>query len=227
MTEAEWLSADDPGLMLDYLENRVSDRKLRLFAVACCRRLWPLLTDERSRDAVSAVEQYADGLASPRDLQLATESAAQVDEADDSGEPTPATAASLIAYYPPFDAAYTCGTISVLVDRESMKNRPDWWATHEREGEEEARHQVALLRCIIGNPFRPVSLNPSWLSSDDGTVAGLAAAIYEERDFDRLPTLADALENVGCDEPQILGHCREGQTHARGCWVVDLLLGKS
>jgi hypothetical protein len=84
--------------------------------------------------------------------------------------------------------------------------------------------QTDLLRCIAGNPFRPVAADPAWLTS---AVVGLAAAIYADRAFDRLPILADALEDAGCDHPDILAHCRSHPEHARGCWVVDLVLCKS
>src|ERR1019366_975435 len=130
MTESEWLSCDDPGLMLDYIEKKPSDRKFRLFAVACCRRVWHLLTDERSTKVIAVTEQYADGLVSPTAFQTAGNEAGHADEDNDTGEPTPATVAALIAFYSPFDAAYTCGSISVLVDREGMKNQSDWWTTH-------------------------------------------------------------------------------------------------
>ncbi len=80
-----------------------------------------------------------------------------------------------------------------------------------------------LFRCILGNPFRIDSCDPAWLTS---TVVGLAEAIYAERAFDRLPILADALQEAGCENERILAHCRDDGVHARGCWVVDLLLGK-
>jgi hypothetical protein len=84
--------------------------------------------------------------------------------------------------------------------------------------------QAALVRCIFGNPFRPVTLDPSWLTS---TVTALARGIYDEWAFDRLPILADALQDAGCDNEDVLKHCRGAGPHARGCWVVDLLLGKA
>lgn len=81
----------------------------------------------------------------------------------------------------------------------------------------------AFLRDIFGNPFRPTTLDQSWLTS---TVTALAHAIYQERAFDRLPILADALEDAGCTNQEILAHCRGPGPHARGCWAVDLLLKK-
>ena len=83
--------------------------------------------------------------------------------------------------------------------------------------------QLALLRAIFGNPFRPVAVDPAWPTSD---VVALAKGIYEERAFDRMPILADALQDAGCDNEDILSHCRGPGPHVRGCWVVDLVLGK-
>jgi hypothetical protein len=85
--------------------------------------------------------------------------------------------------------------------------------------------QVELLRDVFGNPFRPVALDPAWLTSD---VLLLARGIYDDRAFDRMPILADALQDAGCDNGDVLTHCRDTNlVHVRGCWVVDLLLGKS
>jgi hypothetical protein len=223
MTEQEWLNGADPGFMLDHIEKSVSDRKFRLFAVACCRRVEHVLTDERSRRAIELTEQYADRLVPSKALEIAGKEAWQADEANDTGAPTPATVAALIAFYPPFDAAYTCGNISVLVDQESMKVDSEWWNSHEKEGEDEASYQAALLRCIIGNPFRRVNLDPTWLTA---RVIKLALRIYDDRAFDQVPELADALEQAGCTDADILSHCRQPGPHVRGCWVVDLLLGK-
>jgi hypothetical protein len=80
-----------------------------------------------------------------------------------------------------------------------------------------------LIIDIIGNPFRPVVLDPTWLTS---TVVALAAGIYGEKAFDRMQILADALQDAGCEDSDVLEHCRDGLPHVRGCWVVDLLLGK-
>ncbi len=92
--------------------------------------------------------------------------------------------------------------------------------------QKELSFQAGLVRCLFGNPFRPAAVDGAWAAWNGGTVARLARAIYEERDFGRLPVLADALEEAGCAEPAVLAHCRSGGPHARGCWVVDALLGK-
>jgi hypothetical protein len=81
-----------------------------------------------------------------------------------------------------------------------------------------------VVRELVGNPFRPFSLNPSWLTP---TVLALATGIYEERAFDSMPILADALQDAGCDNEEVLNHCRQPEKHGRGCWCVDLLLGKA
>lgn len=80
-----------------------------------------------------------------------------------------------------------------------------------------------LLRDIFGNPFRPVTLDPAWRTTN---VVALAQAIYDERAFERMPILADALEEAGCTNGEMLNHCREPGEHVRGCWVVDMLLEK-
>jgi hypothetical protein len=92
---------------------------------------------------------------------------------------------------------------------------------------DEDAQQCRLVRCLFGNPFRPVVPDPVWLRWNDGIIPRLAQGIYHERAFDRLPILADALEEAGCTNPEMLDHCRQPGTHARGCWVVDALLGRA
>lgn len=88
--------------------------------------------------------------------------------------------------------------------------------------DEEQLWQARLIRCICGNPFRPASFDRRWRTSD---VVGLARAIYEDKALDRLPVLADALMDAGCEDEQVVSHCRCDGPHARGCWVVDLIMG--
>ncbi len=91
----------------------------------------------------------------------------------------------------------------------------------------ERQLHCVLIRDIFGNPFRPVAIDPAWLTWRDGTIPLIAQAIYEERRFADMPILADALEEAGCADADILNHCRQPGEHVRGCWVVDLLLGKT
>jgi hypothetical protein len=85
--------------------------------------------------------------------------------------------------------------------------------------------QAALLRCLLGNPFRPSFVSPDWLAWQGGIITVLARTIYEEQSFHQLPVLADALEDAGCADESLLAHGRSPEPHARGCWVLDLLLG--
>jgi hypothetical protein len=107
-------------------------------------------------------------------------------------------------------------------------------ALPEEDGEAEARAarrerraQCNLLRDLFGNPFRPVAVERAWLDWNDGCVTKLARAIYEERKYQKMKILADALEEAGCANPDIISHCRQPGEHVRGCWVIDLLLGLS
>jgi hypothetical protein len=223
MTEQEWLECTDPMPMLEFLRGKASDRKLRLFAVACCRRIWNLLTDEKSRKAVDVAELYADGLVE-KDSLIRAVRAVPMSEWPGSGPEifnwrlvTGAIAADMT-------------NIRTYVWLTGEPNVPDLtqqlvaskWA---QDGAcfVPAQTQAALLRDIFGNPFRPVTIDQSWLTPK---VKALAQAIYDDRAFERLPSLADQLEKAGCDNDEILGHCREPGAHVRGCWVVDLVLGK-
>jgi hypothetical protein len=222
MAEAEWLACTEPGRMLGFLRRKASKRKLRLFACACCRRVWHLLTDERSQRAVEAAEQYADRAISKRQRKGAADAAC---DAYIYLEAMVADGYAAPSDFPPEEVG------PFVAD----------WITHEadcaadcglflRWDEDDRKAQCHLLRCIFGNPFRPVTADPAWLTP---TVTSLAAAAYEERqlpighlDVGRLGVLADALEDAGCGDADILAHCRGPGPHVRGCWVVDFILGK-
>ncbi|HYT93765.1 MAG TPA: hypothetical protein VEL76_33910 [Gemmataceae bacterium] len=222
MTEAEWLSTDDPVLMLHFLEGegRASARKLRLTACACCRRLWHLLPEKR-RAAIEAMEGFAD--------RLVSEAArATYEDADVIGHPS----GEYAVYYTSLPtrsfrtAVYNVAHCAALTVSDAA---PSASRTRAREAERAA--QLELIRCVFGNPFRPVSVVRSWKTRDKVT---LARAAYEERtlpartlDPARLAALADALEQARCTDADLLGHLRGPGPHIRGCWVVDLVLGKS
>jgi hypothetical protein len=223
MTEKEWLDSTDPHLMLHFLRDRASERKTRLFACALARCLWPLLGTGRSRRAVEAAERFADGLAPKREMTRAGAAAQQaawtvwrVDSRPKDGRNVNALRTARYAAY----ATFPFG--------------PQWISRHAVSAGVSAPFQSALLHDLFGPlPFRPVSLTPAVLAWNDATVARLARATYEERhmpegtlDNARLAVLADALEEAGCSDADILGHLRGLGPHVRGCWIVDLLLGK-
>lgn len=255
MTEAEWLTCTDPQQMLRFLNGTgpydtaerklrrklrlrpVDDcrtrRKLRLFCCACCRRVWHLLTDQRSRRAVELAERCADGGATLEELDEASTGASAVHRAAlrrlrQSGAARTGEAQAIAAY----EAVCCLDRYEHYAVEAALRWHPD---------------STALLRCLFRNPFRrhprlgrdkegsprvyfatASVVHQHWpvLRWNDGTVPKIAQAIYDERRFEDMPILADALEDAGCDNEEILRHCREPGEHARGCWVVDLLLGK-
>jgi hypothetical protein len=214
MTEAEWLSCADPQPMLTFLRGRASDRKLRLFAVACCRQIWDLITADPCRRAVEAAEKYAEGEITAAELEAAeSESAAAAGAA---AERLWVVHMCVIQQATSTELPYgnaACRTAYFAADLGCEVVRFD-----------EARaHQSKLLREIFGNPFRPATLAPPPLSAP---VVALAQAIYADRAFARMPELGDALAAAGCTDAAVLAHCRGPGVHVRGCWVVDLILGK-
>jgi hypothetical protein len=232
MNGEQWLACTSPERMLETLGDQASGRKLRYFLVACARRVLPPSPDEDMVEALATAEQFADGTATRHRLGLAR-SALKTNH--------PARVAR-------WDPLYTANIRSV----------PAWHATREqvvraaREGanccawastrsyflgrvamtypQEELGAQAGLLRDIFGNPFRPVTVEPSWLTP---TVVALAQAAYEERglpsghlDPARLAVLADALEEAGAEDT-LLVHLRGARPHVRGCHAVDAVLQRS
>jgi hypothetical protein len=207
MTEAEWLNSTDPKPMLNFLQGKTSERKFRLFAVACCRRMENLPVDMRSRMAVEVAERFADGLAQEDERIAAEEEANAADRITYLAAPA-ARVIRLDAAKAAVDTSDLSAAFAVDADEPSPV---------------ELVSQTCLIHDIFGDPFRPITINPTWLTS---TVLALVQGIYNERAFDRMPILADALQDAGCDNEEILNHCRQPGEHVRGCWVVDLLLSK-
>jgi len=287
MTEFEWLASTDPAAMLAHLngprsrsgfsahtgrdevvyEHPPSDRKLRLFAAGCCRQAWSRLTDERSRRAVEVAERYADGQATRQEL----------------GDARMAAAEASVRGWGAADLATHCAERHVggrWSEAATLICNPD-------HGNLELP-MADLLRCLFGNPFRPARLidaalgerirkatgwtatpprgpeiDGALLAWNNGTASRLAQGIYDERRWEDLPILADALEEAGCDDEKVpcptgckkkggtyrvadgsicpnchggtgctfaenplLTHLRGPGPHARGCWALDLILGK-
>jgi hypothetical protein len=229
MTEAEWLVCDDLRLMLDFLRDKASERKLRLFAVGCCRRLWGLLINEQSRRAIEVAERLADGLASEMERRSAYrgaesicfEATTAIRAYEKTGQtvPIPMTLAKAVARLP-LGAAHLVpsgfATARDAVEAIIITSGAD-------AGQQERFSQIALLREIIGNPFRPASFNSAWLAPQ---ALAVARSIYEDGRWKDLPVVADSLEETGCTDNDILAHCHGPGPHVRGCWVLDLILGK-
>jgi hypothetical protein len=228
MTEADWNGCTDPHAMLQFLQGRASDRKLRLFAAACCRLVWDDLTAHRSRRAVEAAEKHADGLATDADLLWAHSqalSAASDFRARLGGRRLVNRDGPTIQEGRLFFAGQA-----------AHAHRPfllGWlgWLRHDAEL---GSSSPALLRDLFGPlPFRPRDMASSVRTWNGGTVLRLAEAAYAERqlpagtlDPGRLAVLADALEEAGVTDAELLGHLRGPGPHVRGCWALDLLLDR-
>jgi hypothetical protein len=233
VNENEWLKCANPHEMLGFLRGKVSDRKLRLFAVACCCRAWHLLTSDRSRGKVWSAEQYADEPRSKRKIRKLY-CMAQFDNAlHESADHAAIAALNPDALGAAFQAAsdtsiHLAGGIKYSIMGGKFPKTagfPSILVTAPTVLASEETAQSDLLRCIIGPLLiRPITLDPSWLTP---TVKALAHANYTDRNFEAMPILGDALEEAGCNNEDIMNHCRRQREHTRGCWVLDLLLGNS
>lgn len=254
MTESEWLNCSDRIKMLSFVyyrdhatERSGTDfpnfwedglgaapvmRKMRLFVCACVGRDRYRLPDERSRRAVEVAERFAEGRAGLTELDSAWSAACLAAEAT-RGVLDAAAAASKQAEVTGRDTD-TVEHIYQLALRQLDAAWDAAWAANRRIGraacvvdaDEAVGRREDLVRELWGNPFRPTVVLPGWLAWNGGTVPRLAQAIYEERAFDRIPLLADALEDAGCSDLNLLAHCRGPGPHLPGCWAVDQLLGK-
>jgi hypothetical protein len=228
VTESEWLTSTRLKSLTDYLlrEKVVSQRKLRLYAVACCRCVEHLLEPVELRKALDAAERFAEGKIKSATLTswlrkvwaaLGDDSPLGTTAASSAAGAIPILCQTSSAYlHAPLEAATALAFVA-----DPKKGSPAWQAAYEQ-----ARQMVfALLRDVVGNPFRPVpTVEAAWRTP---TVERLAVGIYDERRFDELPILGDALEDAGCAEAALLEHLREPGPHDRGCWALDLILGKS
>lgn len=198
MTEAEWLACEDPAPMLQFIRTRANDRQLRLISCGFCREKSYWLSEQELR-FVDIAEQFADHEIMADDLEMARRAAHH----------------SVNGMNPV--ANLVCASL------ENQGAGYEWrWDTVSHQPEHVSL-RLALLHDIFGNPFRPVAFSPEWCTD---TALSLARQMYESRDFSPMPILADALQDADCNNDDILNHCRQAGEHVRGCWVVDLLLGK-
>jgi hypothetical protein len=226
MTEAEWLACDYPGAMIEHLQKGwgtsllafahrlgvlsqpARERRLRLFACHSMRRVWGGLTDKQ-RHAVEVAERYADGLASAADLLQASVGDYNIAQLVEPALSKAALAADRSAD----EAARIVGTSNLDDPRRHAM----------------FKSLASVMRDIVGNPFRSLTLSPTLRTAQIGS---LALAAYEERELPsgeldplRLAVLSDALEEAGCTDDPVLSHLRSPGPHVRGCHVIDLCLG--
>jgi hypothetical protein len=221
-----------------------TSRKFQLFACACCRRLWPLLVDESSRRAVEIAELYADGLVSKGEYRRAIQSAraaalelarprVMVGEWLMAAQSRAVDAVvSTLESADPADEAATWGkeAVRALASRKPHDQSINPFSpessspsiTPDAAWTAEAKAQCALLRELFGNPFANPKLDEAWRSPQ---AQALAKSLLQNHTLDDLTELAKLLEQAGCEEEQVLRHCREQKEHVRGCWVMDFVLG--
>ena len=216
MEEPDWVfewRTTEPEEVSEW-ERRRGPRKFRLYVVGCYRELLPLLADDRSRAALTAAERYADGLLTAAELQTArglAEFASYEAEADEEFTDQERLAMSVLPWVAVSDGELmdtNFNPVGYAIDRMEADRRGVRWP---------------LWLDVYGPRERP-AVAPGWLTP---TVLALAAQMYESRDFSAMPILADALQDTGCDNPDVLAHCRAPGPHVRGCWVCDRLLDKA
>jgi hypothetical protein len=223
VTEEEWLACTELERLISYLKEangKQLDRKARLFACACARQAWGRL-HAQGQKAVEVAERFADGLAtaeeltSIRNVGMDAWSNASLDW-----------------------SVMVCNGLAVSLENGfsgalyAAKHTPEalipLGSPNRKQAKAGARRAIhTFFIDIFGNPFRSVTVSSACLSWHDGLIVSMARQMYDHRDFTDMPILADALEEAGCTDQEILAHCRLEGEHVRGCWVVDLVMGKS
>jgi hypothetical protein len=249
MTEAEWRDAEEVGSLIARLRIRGSrwrwsTRLSRLFGCGCARRVWYVLTEPAQRGAVESAEAVADKRIRLADLKPIHAAVVPIHLGNDPSDARPGWGQFLGSISRggwPFWVQFNQDGDHFCSPGGNAAHPTPWGnpyrtandaraLLHFRKSQKKARAeeklQCDLLRDLVG-PLSPPTLKDAWLTPNDRAVPRLAGAIYEERAFDRLAILADALEDAGCNERVLLDHLRAPGPHARGCWAVDLILGKS
>jgi hypothetical protein len=226
VSDNDWLNETHPFYMLEwwrYFHGEPSTRKQRLLACASCRLVWHLFTDSGLREAIESAESFADGGVAECELRRLHEQAHALGLA--RGEPLSTMSSDVPGRQTVVDswrvahAAAECAQTDNLL----FGNAMHYVAEDGGRGRDtEDARQAALVREILGDSTRPIEFDPRWLTS---TVIDLARTIYVDRAFERLPILADALMDAGCDSDEIINHCRSEGPHVLGCWLVDMILG--
>jgi hypothetical protein len=238
MTEQEWMACTEPEKMLAFVNQQPvaeaigipqEQRKERLFGCACCWQVEALMLEARCLEAVRAAEQLADDLVDAdrhEELFWLTHEIAE-ELREQQGEQAAAFLAARLAnllFEESSEIAYWAYGYLLDLTAEAVRPSRQAWGKQ-------------VIHCIWGPlPFRPLPPKRGkrrwkqqwkrWLSWHSGLLVSMAQKMYDSRDFTDMPVLADALDEAGCQDQDILSHCRSGGEHVRGCWLVDLLLDK-
>lgn len=247
MTESDWLAGTDFAALARFAAETLSARRHRLLAVALCRAAGPLIDHPELLEALTVTERYADGRASSADIERARHRCRVVaQEAFDTYathfdqglidrlKPSPGVGRHVLselawavsyAAAPVVEADAVAGkvaTAAVEARTGAVLLMPVPSDEFDRATAAQARVMCAAVREVVGNPFRSPDFDP-WRTD---TAVSLARTMYESSEFSAMPILADALQDAGCDDDDVLRHCRADAPHVRGCWVVDGVLGK-
>jgi hypothetical protein len=223
--EDKWPTDYHVEEMLQYLGDSASQRKLRYFMVACARRVLPKSADNEMLIALEVAEKFADQSVSKRELSRVRQ-ALKVRHTTRFAKHGPLYTdhiRSVPAWHATREQIVRGAAEGSGCCAWSSTRKSDQYGISMSYPRDELMAQANLVRDIFGNPFRPVTFDPRWRSSN---VVGLAQAIYDDKAFERMPILADALMDAGCEDDEIIGHCRGPGPHVRGGWVVDLVLDK-
>ncbi len=231
MTEDGWLNGTNPHTMLAGMPEALSPRQHRLFLCACCRRLWHWVENTEAARAVEVAELFADDFSTKEELAHAMNGARRTarthfakwqstQDYRDYIVHMHANACFVAAHAHLGNDNFFAQTYAYEQCRSAVWGQNGWHTYSEQE----SARQAGMLREIVGNPFRAVTFNSAWRTE---TAVSLARQMYELREFSAAPILADALQDADCDNEELLAHLRDGtQTHLRGCWAIDLVLGK-
>lgn len=226
MTAAKWAASESPMTMLEFVLQQPSPRKWWLFALACCRTecaVWfKRLSswDRFAADALNVFERFIDGRATADGLNAASETAWRIARNGDPDSPSEDFGETSWREHCRRRVAQTIelGRLEPAAVAESM------WHHIGASPELDTTHKLPPLICdIFGNPFREVAVDSKWLTAG---VLQIAQSMDAQARFDGMPDLVNALVDAGCNNEDILNHCRSNEPHVRGCWVVDLLLSK-
>lgn len=221
MEPDEWFTLENSSAMLHFLMKRKrrappSRRKIILFAAAIGHHICCYLNDPQAIRSLELAEELADGRAWCAECDALKQSL-------DTNMAYSAVARTVLCMG-------ELTRIEELAEEAFRAEGIAWDRLFNLDPEDRPDSPGALLRELFGNPFKvgsphsPPAIKPSWRT---GTAVTLARTVYESRDFSAMPILADALQDAGCDNEDVLAHCRDPKaTHVRGCWVVDLVLGK-